>query len=387
MKNLYKLTNKIKYYEWGSSGILPEFLNCENKKGLPFAELWMGTHKSGSSQIQDCDDGNGALKDLSEVSGDIPFLLKLLAVDKPLSIQAHPNKTQAEEGFEKEEKSGLTITSPKRNYKDDNHKPEVLCALTPFTMMAGFREPEKIIVSLEGLLISAPQLKDIISPLIKALEPGLLAAFFRTLINFSQYQQEYLRSFIKGSDINKSCGFISGDQWDLMKSFCDLYPNDPAILSPLYLNFIRLNPGQAVYIPAGILHAYLSGFGVELMTNSDNVLRGGLTHKHVDIGELFNILHFVPFIPQVITPPESGSWHCYHTPCREFLLAYMFGSGDEMFPGKTPAICIVTEGELTADNEKFKKGDSFFIPKGKKLSFSGNYKLYAACTWSSENET
>ncbi|MCL2264656.1 MAG: mannose-6-phosphate isomerase, class I [Treponema sp.] len=386
MNNIYKLNNKIKHYEWGSSKILPQFLNMENKKNLPFAEMWMGTHKSGSSQVAD-DTGN--FVNLSEVSGDMPFLLKLLAVEKPLSIQAHPNKEQAQEGFNKEESAALSLTAPKRNYKDTNHKPEILCALTPFKMMAGFREPEKIKYSLEEFLTIAPQLKDIISPLIKTLVSGQLSGFFRTLFNFTEYEMEYLCSFINGMNENISNKIISNEQCNLMKSFCAVYPGDPAILSPLYLNYLELNPGQAVYIPAGILHAYLSGFGVELMTNSDNVLRGGLTHKHIDISELLNILYFVPFVPQVITPPESASWYCYHTPCDEFQLAYMRGEGnEETFPGNTPAICIVTDGELKAGNKTFKKGESFFINKdssgealrAEPFSFCGNFQLFAACT-------
>ena len=377
MTDLYRLNNTIRYYEWGSAKILPQFLNMENTEGLPFAEMWMGTHKGGSSQIN----AGGKLVDLSEISGDLPFLFKMLAVEKPLSIQAHPNREQAEEGFKKEEKSALSIKAPKRNYKDKNHKPEILCALTPFTMMAGFRELEKIQKSMEAVLTAAPHLKDIVTPLIKALASGQLSGFFRALFNFSEYEMEYLSSFINGGLSSFPGGVIKDEQWKLMKSFCALYPQDPAILSPLYLNYIELQPGQAVYIPAGILHAYISGFGVELMSNSDNVLRGGLTPKYVDIGELLNILHFVPFIPQIIKPSASVTWYNYHTLCDEFQLACMRGNGDDLFSGDTPAICIVTEGALKAGNSTFKKGESFFIPKGaQELCFSGNYELFAAFT-------
>jgi len=388
MSKIFKLHNQIKHYEWGSAQILPEFLNQENLKGLPFAEMWMGTHKGGSSKVQL--DDNGSLTELSEVSGDLPFLFKILAVEKPLSIQAHPDKTQAEEGFKKEEKSGLSIKSPKRNYKDTNHKPEIICALTPIKLMAGFREPQTIKKLFNDYIFVLPQLKEILTPVINSLARGQLTDFFRALFNLSGYERDYLSSIINNYESKIQSGSISDEEWNLIKYFCSVYPGDPASLSPLYLNYIELKPGQAIFVPAGILHAYISGFAVELMSNSDNVLRGGLTPKHVDISELLNILRFEPFIPQVITPSESADWFCYNTQCsNEFELACM--SKEQKFPGNTPAMCIVTEGEVKVDDKTFKKGESFFIPKIDVSNdsaaenadvpfFGGDFKLYAACS-------
>jgi len=376
---IYRLQNQIKHYEWGSKKLIPEFLNMENAKGVPYAEMWMGTHSLSLSQTET----EGRLVDLTEISGELPFLFKLLAVEQPLSIQAHPNKEQAEEGFKREESRGLSIKNPTRNYKDKNHKPEITCAITPFTLMAGFREPYRIGVSLEELVLIAPPLKEIIMPLLRALDADSLSAFFRVLYGFSRIQREYLCTFIREkNDLSNDSGqgIITSEQWKLMKDFASKYPGDPAIISPLFLNILTLNPGQAVFIPSGVLHAYLNGFGVELMAASDNVLRGGLTPKHIDSGELMSILHFVPFIPQIITPPPSAAWFCYETPSKDFLLSLMRGSGGkEAFPLKRRAICIVTDGELAVENEVFKKGESFYSPSNSSARFfNGNYSLFAA---------
>jgi mannose-6-phosphate isomerase len=377
MSDVYKLHNKIKHYEWGSAELLPCFLGIENSNGRPYAEMWMGTHNSAPSQIELGD----KLVDLKEISGELPFLFKLLTLERPLSIQAHPNKEQAEKGFVREEKSGLTIKAPTRNYKDSNHKPEILCAITPITLMAGFRETEKIYRSFEAFLSIASPLKEIFGPLLSTLESGSLSDFFHTLFNFSRIEQEYLCTFINKKEGCEADEVITKEQWKLMKNFAGLYPWDPGIISPLFLNVITLQPGQAIFIPDGVLHAYISGFGLELMANSDNILRCGLTHKHVNIDELMKILHFVPFVPQIITPGAAVSWFSYHTPCSNFLLSHMHADSEMLFPGNSPAICVVIEGELKTCAKTFKKGESFFIPKGAQtILFDGNYSLFAACS-------
>jgi len=377
MRKVYKLYNQIKHYEWGSPYILPQFLGIENSRGIPYAEMWMGTNSGAPSKIRV---SNDKTEDLFRVSGDIPFLLKVIAVEKPLSIQAHPNKEQAVQGFKREEELKLHLKSPSRNYKDPNHKPEILCALSPFTLMAGFRKPDEIYRSLEEFITVIPQLKEVFSPMFRALKTNMLEVFFRILFYFSRLEIEYITKLVNEVKISGTGG-ITGQQWQLIKDFAVLYPNEIAILSPLYLNYFTLQPGQAVFIPAGILHSYISGFGVELMANSDNVLRCGLTPKYVDIPELMSILTFTSFMPPVVTP-DSSSWFCYQTPCDEFLLALMRADGgEEFFPEEEPAVCVVTEGELLTDGLKFKKGESFFVPKdAQSLSFSGNYSLFAAVT-------
>jgi len=384
MSSVRKLENRIKHYEWGSKSVIPGFLGIENSQDLPYAEMWMGTHKSAPSQVIN----GGAAIDLAEVCGtELPFLFKLIAIEKPLSIQAHPDKKQAEEGFRREEESGLSVNSPVRNYRDTNDKPEIICAVTPIQLMAGFREPRIICNCLKELSsISAP-LRGIISHLTDTLTAGSLHDFFRALNNLSRIDLEYLCSFIVNKDETGagSCALdtelISSEQWKLMKKLAVSFPGDPSILSPLYLNLIVLNPSQAVFIPAGVLHSYISGFGVELMTNSDNVLRGGLTSKHADTGELINILVFAPFTPDIIDIPPSSQWFLFQTPCADFRLAFMKSKGEKIFTGERPAICVITEGNLETSGMTFRKGESFFIDKGDEpLLFNGDYSLFAACS-------
>jgi mannose-6-phosphate isomerase len=387
MKIIYKLNNQIKNYEWGSPNLIPQFLGMENYKRMPYAEMWMGTHSGAPSRI---DSGTNELnpdekKYLKELSGELPFLFKLIAVEKQLSIQAHPNKEQAAEGYRQEEEAGLALNAPRRNYKDTNHKPEILCAVSPFTLMAGLREHEQIKSSLESLTLMFPQLKEIIAPLIKAINTGSLAVFFRILFNMTNLEREYINNLILEKENLENMGIISCEQWKLVREFASQYPGDPAILTPLYLNLITLKPGEAIYVPPGILHSYSKGFGVELMAASDNVLRSGLTPKYIDIPQLMRIVDYKPYMPEIITS-DSSSWFCYQTPCREFILALMrtgAGGGTEnIFPAKGPAICIVTEGELAAGGAKIKKGESFYIPANgeEPVVLKGNYSLFAAIT-------
>jgi len=320
---IHKLQNKIKHYEWGSKKVLPEFLglikNGNNDLKEPYAEMWLGTHPLAPSQVEV--DGNSV--SLKEISGELPFLLKLIAVEKPLSIQVHPNKEQARQGFKRENEMGLKIDSPVRNYKDQNNKSEIICAITPFTLMAGFKEPKEIYASL---------------------------------------------------------GDISVGQMDLIKDLNSLYPQDSGVFSPLYLNLITLQPGQGLFIPNGVPHAYISGFGVELMTNSDNVIRGGLTHKHIDVDELKKIMPLNPFVPKVITPTTDNKV-CYPLPGESFSLFYIHGDSSVSFNECGVGVFIVTEGELEIENKFFKKGESFYIShdKDSPLLLKGNFSLFAAC--------
>ena len=383
MSNILKLRNQVKHYEWGSTEMIPRFLGFQNAEGLPWAEMWMGTHRSAPSQVKS---KSGKYVDLTEINGEpLPFLFKLLAACKPLSIQAHPNLAQAIEGFNQENASGIPIDSPHRNYKDSNHKPEILCAMSPFTVMAGFREPEQIAEHLKAFLSAAPKLNEFFLPMLRALDApspsDSLLNFFRVLFNIPERDRENVCAFLNK---NETCEVITQDLWKPMRSFASLYPADAAVISPLYLNLFTLQPGQAVFIPAGVLHAYVGGFGAELMSSSDNVLRGGLTPKHVDIPELMEILRFKPFMPEIINP-VSSSYFRYPTPSREFSLSFIHRNGEEYkFCERMPAICIVINGELHVGNDIFKKGESFFMPKAEEGSsppvFSGNYSLFAAST-------
>jgi mannose-6-phosphate isomerase len=409
MGNLYKLQHQIKHYEWGSANLIPQLLGVQSD-GSPWAELWMGSHP-GSPSMVSLPAGDVSLGELisgdprrylgektAKRYGELPFLFKLLAAEKPLSIQAHPNLAQAGEGFERENRAQIAHNAPHRNYHDPNHKPEIICALTPFTGMCGFRSPGEIARLLSVFLTGSAALREGFTPLLRALEmpeptaeaesrgspPAqslALQTFFGTLFSLPREARQALTDFILSAR-------DTGGEWELMREFARQYPGDPAIIAPLYLNVFHLEPGEAIFINAGILHAYIHGFGVELMANSDNVLRGGLTPKHVDVPELMKVLDFTPMRPRIIKP-DSGCF-TYPAPCEEFSLSVMRGGADgesqtANFTRNAPAICIVTEGEVSIDGEVLKQGEAAFIPargeNGKAagpLVLQGNYTLYAA---------
>jgi mannose-6-phosphate isomerase len=320
--------------------------------------------------------------------GGLPFLFKLLAAAKPLSIQVHPNLEQAAAGWEKENRAGIPLGAPNRNYKDANHKPEVLCALEPFKALCGFREPEQILRRLEAFAFSG------LDPLKRALASGDsprggLKNFLKGLFALPKAARDDLsRHAINRSAALKKTSPAYEEEWEYAAYFARLYPGDPSVIAPLYLNLISLAPGEAIFLPSGVLHAYVYGFGVELMANSDNVLRGGLSPKHIDVAELLKILEFAPFRPEILRPRELGpSFSRYQSPCREFSLSMMRGTGGRTdFPERGPAILLLTRGELSieAGNGEaliLRQGESAFIAArkaGEELFFSGTYSLYAA---------
>jgi mannose-6-phosphate isomerase len=458
---IYKLKNQVKHYDWGSPKWIPQLLGADNTLCEPWAELWMGVHPGAPSQVS-IDSGDGGSdnreitldtliarnprlylgKEVAEEFGALPFLFKLLAAAKPLSIQAHPSLEQARAGWQRENEQGLAQDAPNRNYKDNNHKPEIICALSPFTAMCGFREPGEIVALMEKFFGTAPRSlqqgllglktalaetamdKEIVqgtaAETLAVAQSLALKFFLKALFSLSKETRQELTAYIRKMDTApaKECA----PEWENIRRFAELYPGDPGIIAPLYLNLLKLAPGEAVYLNAGVLHAYIDGFGVELMANSDNVLRGGLTPKHVDVDELMQALDFHPLKPEILKPqiPEakkpkaerpktsSPDFSRYITPCREFSLAVMKSKGErQAFPGG-PAIIIVTQGsvKIIADSNRgspgeneervLHQGESAFIPAGETelaelhcrprpgkqsvhaLSFEGDYTLYAA---------
>ncbi|MFP3089137.1 mannose-6-phosphate isomerase, class I [Treponema sp. TIM-1] len=405
MFQIFKLKNQVKPYGWGSPEWIPGLLGHTNPRREPWAELWMGVHPEGPSRVslQGEDLLLSALisrdplyylgEAVNRIFGTLPFLYKLLAAAKPLSIQAHPSLEQAKEGWDRENREGLALNAPNRNYKDANHKPEVLCALSPFQAMCGFRVPGEIRRRLEALGELFPPQRPLgmaLDKLKSALDkPGGLKDFIRLLFSFPREVTEELTNGILQRAVLEKAHPEFTDEWRLSAYFAELYPGDPALIAPLYLNCINLNPGEAIYLPSGILHAYVHGFGVELMANSDNVLRGGLTSKHVDVDELVYILNFSPFYPEILKPPESPTaFFSYPVPCREFSLSCREGRGPRAdFFGEGPFIFVVTGGKVTIEQKtpgekwSLEKGESAFIPAGiaaKGLSLEGTYTLYAA---------
>jgi mannose-6-phosphate isomerase len=378
MSNAYKLENTVKHYRWGSPDWIPRLLGTENPGREPWAELWMGVHRGGPSKTV----WNGRTVPLSDLV-KLPFLLKFLAAETPLSIQAHPGLNQAREGFERENKAGMALSDPKRNYQDPSHKPEILCALTPFTALAGFREPAETAALLEKV--------DGTGALRAALDRG-----YREFLSFLFALGQEERAALSDAALRAARRYTGeGTPWPLVGECARLYPGDPGILSPLYLNVVELQPFEAIFIGAGIFHAYARGFGVECMANSDNVLRGGLTPKHIDLEELFRILSFEPSRPEILKPVrqdgEAGNapgCYGYTTACGEFslfLLRGADGQGAELAaPGD--AIAVVYEGTVTLPSGiTLRPGESAYLPRrgpGDRVVFQSpqgeSFTLFAA---------
>ena len=374
---VYLLKNEFMHYDWGSPEWIPELLGFDNAEQQPWAEMWMGTHSGGPSQA-DCP---GGLVPLKNLSGDLPFLFKLLAAGKPLSIQAHPNLEQAATGFVRENAAGIPFDDPRRNYKDPNHKPEILCALTPFTAMAGFRERRHIVELLDAF--GCPALASLRRELRGELsDEAAYRGFLNSLFGMPQEQKYQLSSYIvRQIDEVKHRAPAYCKEWELIEEFYVYFPGDPSVIAPLYLNVIELNPGEAIYVPAGILHSYVHGFGVELMSASDNVLRGGLTRKFVDTAELLKILEPHASKPDILKPmPINDTCAAFLTPAKEWTLSVIHqtdehGEGNkynehsERFPDVKDTLLVVTQGRLAVTffdgtgNLILERGESVFIPE------------------------
>src|SRR4029453_2410384 len=282
----------------GSRTVIPELLGEQSPADRPYAELWMGAHPDAPSVLSDGTPLDKAIAQRSEallgpgvggrLGAGLPFLMKVLAAERPLSLQAHPTNEQAQAGFAAEEAAGVPRDDPTRTFKDPFHKPELLLALTPFEALCGFRPVEESLHCLAKLQV--PELK----PTIAALARGGLRAAIPQLIALSPETSSVLVSggakapprFLSAHDPE----FINTYRW--AASLAETYPGDPGVVISLMCNHLKLAPGEAVFLPAGNLHAYLSGAGVEVMASSDNVLRGGLTGKYVDLAALIEVLDF-----------------------------------------------------------------------------------------------
>jgi mannose-6-phosphate isomerase len=302
---MHTVKGRAQHYAWGDPAAIPELLGVA-PDGRPWAEWWMGTHPLAPSTIDD-----GAL--LQSVAGDLPYLLKLMAAAEPLSLQTHPDSRQAYAGFEREEALGIPRESPLRVYRDEFAKPEMLCALTSFDTLCGFRPVDATISLLRR--IDAHDLADL-------LEHEKLAAVVAAL-----YHHEF-----DVSTTLTACSQGAGREADLATELALAYPGDPSVVVTLLLNRVMLSRGEAVFLGPGNLHAYLRGLGVEIMSNSDNVVRGGMTVKHVDVEELLEVLDFEPLSNPVVRPVqvEPGRWR-YDTPDTPFILwRFEIGAGRTM---------------------------------------------------------
>lgn len=364
------ITNTPRGYAWGSRTAIAELLGRQ-PSGQPEAELWLGAHPGSPSEVV------GEERTLIDVvGGRLPFLLKVLAAAAPLSLQAHPTPEQAAEGFARENAAGIPLGAPERNYKDAFHKPELIYALSdPFRALSGFRPVA------ETRAVLAPVAADPrIAPLLERLTgDDAVRDVFAWLIGRGEGVDDLVRAVVEAS------ATVDGPSWQTVRTLADHHPGDPGIAISLLLHTVELRPGEVLYLPAGNIHAYLEGLGVELMASSDNVLRGGLTPKHVDVPELLRVLDFHPRPAPYLRPeePEEGV-RVFRPNVPDFQLTVVdadaAGRGVELrLDG--PAIVLCTDGEVALEGgPRVARGDAVYVADEQWLGIRGRGAVFVATT-------
>ncbi|WP_323451881.1 mannose-6-phosphate isomerase, class I [Streptomyces yaizuensis] len=373
-----RLVNTVRPYAWGSTTAIPDLLGTA-PTGEPQAEMWMGAHPGAPSRL-----ARGRLDEViaadpvgelgaatvAKFGPHLPFLFKILAAGAPLSLQVHPDLARAREGYAAEERAGIPVDAPHRNYRDTNHKPELICALTPFEGLCGFR--------------SAPATADLLAGLgVDSLKP------YADLLR-ARPEEAALREVLTAiltADPDSIAATVTeataaadrlGGPYAPYALLAHHFPGDPGVLAAMLLNHVRLQPGEALYLGAGVPHAYIGGLGVEIMATSDNVLRCGLTPKHVDVPELLRVVHFAAGDPGILRPEASGDGEeVYEIPIDEFRLSRCL-----LAPGATPLdltapgpqILLCTAGRVTAGELTLGPGESVFVPSDE------NTQVSAVCT-------
>lgn len=343
------LTNPVKDYPWGSRTAIARLTG--RAPGGPEAEMWLGAHPAAPSRLTRdgaeitladavAADPAGTLGEaVAERFGKrLPYLMKLIAVDAPLSLQVHPDAAQAADGHARGD----------ANYTDPWHKPELICALTPFTGLAGFRPPEQAAMLVERLHVNA------LRPVVAALRAGDVLGALRVLLEWPGSRRELVESVVWAASS------VHTPDYALVTKLARRYPEDPAVLAPLLMRRHTLAPGEALFLGAGVLHCYLDGLGVEIMACSDNVLRAGLTGKHIDVEELLRVTD--PAAQPLPMEPAGGA---YVPPVPEFLLRRVAPGAGEALEGGVPRIVLCTEGVVSAATDggpevKLRPGESVF---------------------------
>lgn len=368
---MQKLNNSLQNYAWGSKTALTELYGIENPQGLPMAELWMGAHPKSPSTVEingearslreviDADKVATLGKAVAERFGELPFLFKVLCADQPLSIQVHPSKAAAEEGFARENAAGIPLSAAERNYKDANHKPELVYALTPFQAMNGFRELHEIVSLLEPVAGAHPQ----IAHFLENANEANLAKLFAILLSLQDEDKSRAIGVLK-SALNAR----EGEPWQTIKSIASDYPDDSGLFSPLLLNVITLQPGEAMFLFAETPHAYLKGVALEVMANSDNVLRAGLTPKFIDIPELLANLKFQakPAATLLTQPQRDGETLNFPIPVEDFAFAiHGLSAAPQSLAQNSAALLFCIEGQAVIEKSGqqlvLKPGESCFV--------------------------
>jgi len=379
MQKAYKLLGKHRHYDWGGKTFLPNLMGVENVNHLPYAEYWMGTHALAASTIETTegeknlaaiikDNPAGWLgKEIAAQFKGLPYLYKILDVQDMLSIQVHPSKENAVIGFKAEEDKGISIDAAHRNYKDENHKPEVMVALSDFWLLHGFLAP----TLLEKSLNSYSYFK----PLINEFKGGdyqhLYSYFMQLPIAASD---AILKPLLEEAAKAVAKGIVTKNDphWWANKYYADGIPSkniDKGIFSIYILNIVHIPKYQGIFQGAGLLHAYLEGQNIELMANSDNVLRGGLTPKHIDVKELIQHVNFLPTYPSILKGDKLSDQEInYPCPVPEFGLTKITLNMGEAYTISSYSLemLLVMEGEVLIEDKAYKAGDTVLLtPKAK----------------------
>ena len=384
---MQKLINSVQNYAWGSKTALTDLYGIANPNNLPMAELWMGAHPKSSSKIEDASGQVRSLRDVIEANkaallgdkvaqrfGELPFLFKVLCADQPLSIQVHPNKQASEIGFAKENAAGIPLDAAERNYKDPNHKPELVFALTPFLAMNAFREFSEII----SLLQPVAGAHNAIAHFLENPTADALSQLFASLLNMQGEEKSHALAVLKAALDSQQ-----GEPWETIRLISEFYPDDSGLFSPLLLNVVKLNPGEAMFLFAETPHAYLQGVALEVMANSDNVLRAGLTPKYIDIPELVANVKFVakPASELLTQPVKNGAELDFPIPVDDFAFSlHDLSSAETSVAQESAAILFCVEGEATLHKGEqrlvLKPGESAFVAANESpVSVSGTGRL------------
>ena len=367
----FKMDNTIQNYDWGSQTAFSSFFGFDNTNDLPQAELWMGVHPNGESYL--CTgEKKQRLSDFINLDqkailgsetltlfNSFPFLFKVLAAEKALSIQVHPCKERAEEGFHRD--NVMNVFPEQRNYKDSNHKPELVYALTPYLAMNGFRDH----IEIYSYFISLNS--EILNNLLLGFEgfnADALETFFYNVMTLSETEKLTVLD-----DLLTFSVYQTDPMFSLVQELSLQYPNDIGLFAPLFLNVVELSPGQSMFLDAGVPHAYIRGVGLEIMANSDNVLRAGLTNKHIDVNELVKNTKFDSILlDDVIFIPTIGDGVIHYNPSAdEFKLSVYHDVKRRSVEVKGPEILFAIDDDvhlLSKDGQEifFSKGESVFVP-------------------------
>lgn len=393
--NFYKLTGKIQHYQWGGYNYIPTLLNVSNNNHQPFAEYWLGAHVNAPAELEGAQPSklNEYIATNTAVLGEkvyndfktLPYLLKILDVKDMLSIQVHPTKKAAVEEFAKENAKGVALNAPNRNYKDDNHKPELMAALSEFWLLHGFKTPELM----RKTLSSVPEL----SFLLPFFEKDNYAKLYEQVMQMDQQKvNEHLQPLLDRIIPQYKNNTLQKDNADFWAARAALTFNegnniDRGIFSVYLLNLVHLKQGEAIFQDAGILHAYLEGQNVEIMANSDNVLRGGLTPKHIDVAELMKHVTFKPVIPNVVEGSATATKEkVFLSPAPDFQLSTAsLNKGEEISLHATTAeILLLLKGNAQISNEEkeltLKQGEAFVAFAGATITVKAleNTEIYRA---------